>query len=257
MNSNIERAVELISKSKYIVAFTGAGISTDSGIPDFRSPGGLWERFDPQEYATLKSFLNHPEKFWSMHEELTKTVLQSKPNDAHRFLVELEKLGKLKSIITQNIDFLHSRAGSQRIIKLYGSGEEAICLSCNKTYLYSEFEKLIQERGIPPRCPVCKGLIKPNVVLFGEPLPDGVYNKASTEVSQSDLLIVIGSSLSVYPAALIPQQAVRTNTKIIIMNRNSTPLDSYADIVIRGSAAEISKTLIHELSLKTSKKVET
>ncbi|MHA1215235.1 MAG: NAD-dependent protein deacylase [Candidatus Hodarchaeales archaeon] len=247
MKSKIKLASDLITKSNYIVAFTGAGISTESGIPDFRSPGGLWERFDPQEYATYSSFLRHPESFWSMHRELTRTVLESQPNDAHKFLVELEKLGKLKAVITQNVDFLHSRAGSKRVLELHGSGEKATCLSCKKSYHYTEVEKMIDEGGIPPKCPVCQGLIKPNVVLFGEPLPDQVFNEANNEILQSDLLLIIGSSLSVYPAAFLPQQAIRIGSKILIINRRPTYLDIHADVVIHGSAGKISKVLIEKL----------
>ncbi len=237
---SITAAAQLIHLSKYIVVFTGAGISTESGIADFRSPGGLWSRYNPSEYANYSAFLKHPEKFWKMHKELSETVFAAEPNLAHTTLASLEKdYKKVKTIITQNIDFLHLRAGNTKVLEIHGSGQTANCLSCQTEFQYTDIQKLLDEGQDVPRCNKCDGLIKPNVVLFGEQLPFEVLQQARDEVSAADLLIIIGSSLTIYPAATLPSMALSTGTKIIVINVEPTPIDNDADVVIHEKAGVV------------------
>lgn len=247
-DDKIKQAAELIKNSDSIVAFTGAGISVESGIPDFRSPGGLWERYNPQEYAEYSTFLTHPEKYWTMHKELRKMVVNAQPNPAHIALVTLEhEYGKLKAVITQNIDFLHSRAGNSKVLEIHGSGQTSRCLSCKKEFYYTEIEILLDTGQLPPRCPQCDGLIKTNTVLFGEQLPYDVLEQAREEIIAADMLIVIGSSLSVYPAASLPSMAIQSGSRLLIVNMERTPMDIYADVVMRGKAGVIMSEILIEL----------
>jgi len=239
LSNKIEKAAQLISNANNIVAFTGAGISTESGIADFRSPGGLWERFDPAEYAEYRAFLTHPEKYWTMHKELSHIVLSADPNLAHIALADLElKFGKLKTVITQNVDFLHSRAGNTKVLELHGSGQTARCLSCSEEFYYTVIQEMLEKGITVPRCPQCDGLIKTNTILFGEPLPYGVLEQAHNEIQSSDLLIVVGSSLTIYPAAALPTVAFKNGIPLIIINIEPTPLDKYADVVIHERAGD-------------------
>lgn len=236
----IKQAAELIKNSNYIVAFTGAGISVESGIPDFRSPGGLWEKFNPNEYATYSTFLSHPEKYWTMHKELREMVIEAQPNPAHNALATLEhEYGKLKSVVTQNVDFLHSRAGNTKVLEIHGTTQTSHCLSCDKTFYFTEVEEMLDQGQLPPSCPKCNGLIKTNTILFGEQLPYDVLEQSREEIKAADLLIVIGSSLTVYPAAALPSIAVQTGSGLIIVNKEITPMDTYADVAIRGMAGVI------------------
>jgi len=242
-----KQAAKIIKSKSYIVAFTGAGISVESGIPDFRSVGGLWEKYNPNEYAEFSAFLKTPEKFWTMHSELSDLVTSAEPNPAHLALATLEERGKLKTIITQNIDFLHQRAGNTRVLELHGSGETASCLSCGKQFNRIDVEKII-ETVIVPRCPTCNGLIKPNVVLFSEPLPSNVFEEAKQELLLADLLIVVGSSISVFPAATLPYITNQTGAPVIVVNDEPTPLDFLASVVIHGKAGEIFPQIIEALN---------
>ena len=248
IKEKIKTASSIIYSSNYIVVFSGAGMSTESGIPDFRSPGGLWSRYDPREYADYSAFLTHPEKFWTMHKELSQTVLEASPNLGHKSLVTLEKeYRKLKAIITQNIDFLHSRAGNSNVLELHGSAQTASCLSCGTEFNYTDIQKQLDEGKEVPLCPKCEGLIKPNVVLFGESLPSNVFQQAIDEISSADLIIIIGSSLTVYPAAALPSMALNTGARIIIINVEATMMDHQADVAIHGKAGEILPQILEEL----------
>lgn len=244
----ITQAAELIDQANYIVAFTGAGISVESGIPDFRSPGGLWTRFDPNEYATISTFLKHPEKYWTMHKELRSTVLKAQPNSAHLALAVLEhEFGKLKAVITQNVDFLHTRAGNSVVLELHGTTRIYHCISCKAEYEYTEIDTFLATGQLPPRCPQCKGVIKSNTILFGESLPFNIYQSAREETTKADLFIVIGSSLLVYPAASLPSLAVRNGSRLIILNMEPTFVDSEADVVIHAKAGGILPKILSEL----------
>lgn len=252
----IRQAAELIKKSNYIVAFTGAGISVESGIPDFRSPGGLWERYDPNEYANYSVFLTHPEKYWRMHLELREMVINAQPNPAHDVLATLEhEYGKLKSIVTQNVDFLHSRAGNSKVLELHGTTQTSRCLSCNSEFYYTEVEEMLDQGQIPPRCQ-CNGLIKTNTILFGEQLPYDVLTQAREEIISADLMMVIGSSLTVYPAAALPSVAIETGSRLLIVNRERTPMDIYADVVVRGKAGRLLPIILSKFEELGDQKVK-
>ena len=240
----IKRAIELVANSSRIVALTGAGISVDSGIPDFRSEGGLWERYDPHEYATIESFNQNPTKFWTMGRELAETILQAKPNSAHLGLSKLESDKKLIGIITQNIDNLHQAAGSKRIVELHGNYLRAYCTKCSKEFVGDAVHQRVVNGEIPPKCDDCKGVLKSEAILFGEPLPETAMEEAVELCRQTDLMLVIGSSLTIYPAAFLPQLAKNAGAKIVLVNLEGTNRDDVADIVIRGRATEIIPKLV-------------
>jgi len=238
--SAIEKAAGLVRSARHAVAFTGAGISTPSGIPDFRSAQtGLWERDDPMEVASLTSFLHTPERFFNWLRPLARTSIAANPNPAHFALADLEKTGHLKAVITQNIDDLHTRAGSQIIFELHGSLRSLSCLVCHHSYSAQEFLPEFIESGIPPTCSVCHALLKPDIVLFEEGLPANTWYQAEAHARQADLMIVIGSSLTVTPAAYIPQVAVESGAQVIIINRTPTYLDKIATVRLPLDVAEV------------------
>ena len=227
-----------------MVALTGAGISTPSGIPDFRSPGsGLWEKVNPMLVASLFSFRLRPRAFYDWARPLAKKLLEAEPNPAHCALAELEERGLLKAVITQNIDSLHQRAGSKRVLELHGHLREATCLKCRKIVPAQGLIEGFIESGEAPRCP-CGGLLKPNVVLVGELLPRWVLLEAWGEAERCDLMLVVGSSLEMAPASEIPRVAQRYGAKIVIVNYQETYMDSLADVVIREDVAEVLPRII-------------
>jgi NAD-dependent deacetylase len=231
MNNGIAQAAEILKNSGMNVALTGAGISTPSGIPDFRSPGsGLWEKFDPVEVATIDAFIHNPSKFYELMTPLGEMLRKAKPNPAHIALAQMEKQGKLNTVITQNIDNLHQRAGSDNVLELHGNGERAHCYKCGRKYEVDEMSARIED-GVP-RCE-CGGLIKPDVVLFGEPLPFEALSRAEHDSKQCGAMIIVGSSLTVAPASLLPQLALQYNAKIIVLNLQRTYIDTRADVVLR------------------------
>ena len=244
------KAAEIIKKSNYIVVFTGAGCSTESGIEDFRSEGGLWSRYDPSIYASYYYFLQDPSKFWQMHKELEEIVENAEPNFTHLAVTKLEKMGKIKAIITQNIDMLHQKAGSgqygAKIFELHGSYGTLECIKCGKEFHYKE----IDTKNVPFPVHNCdsKGYIKPKVVLFGESLPPGVLDGAMNECRNCDCFLMIGSSLVVSPANFMPSIAKEYGAQVIFINRDNTVMDSLADIFLKGSSEEIFKKLIHIIS---------
>jgi NAD-dependent deacetylase len=240
----IERARKLVASSNKIVALTGAGISVDSGIPDFRSEGGLWQRYDPHEYATIESFNRNPTKFWTMGRELAETILQAKPNSAHKGLSKLESNKKLIGIITQNIDNLHQAAGNKRIVELHGNYLRAYCTNCSREYVGEEVHQRVVNGEIPPKCDSCQGILKSEAVLFGEPLPEKAMGEAVELCRKTDLMLVIGSSLTIYPAAFLPQLAKNAGAKIILVNLEGINRDNVADIVIKGRATDVIPKLV-------------
>jgi len=233
----IRQARELVAGATKISALTGAGISVASGIPDFRSEGGLWKRYDPLEFATYDSFLNDPGKFWTMGRELAEVFLKAKPNTAHQSLARLEEKGRLIGVITQNIDNLHQAAGSKNVIELHGSYLKAYCLSCGKLYVGETVHRRVAQGEIPPTCDDCGGVLKSEAVLFGEPLPQDAMTKAVKVCRATDLMLVIGSSLQVYPAAFLPHLAKKSGAKVIIIDLEGRM--DVADIIIRGQATEV------------------
>ncbi len=239
LKSEIKKAKELVINADKISAFTGAGISVDSGIPDFRSEGGLWKRYDPLEHATLESFMRDPTKFWTMGRELAETIIKAEPNAAHLALVKLENQGKLTGVITLNIDNLHQSAGNKDVIELHGNYLCAHCIKCKTEYFEKKVHESVAQGEIPPKCEKCGGILKSEAILFGEPLPKEPMAKAVELCRNTDLMIVIGTSLTVYPAAFLPQLAKNTGAKVILINLEGTHKDDVADIVLRGRATEI------------------
>ena len=236
-----QKVAELIINAKKIVVFTGAGISTESGIPDFRSPGGIWSRFDPDDF-TYQKFVSDPEarkKQWQMLGEGHLTTL-AEPNLAHYAIAELYQLGKLDCVITQNVDNLHQKAGvpAEIVFELHGNMQIAVCLSCGRQYPFEQIKLRLDKGEKIPDCEVCHGILKPNAVFFGEPLPQDVLEEATKRSLNSDLFIVIGSTLIVYPAAYMPVYARQGGAKLVIINLSSTPMDGEASVLIRAKAGE-------------------
>ena len=240
----ISEAAEVIVASNYIVSFSGAGISTESGIADFRSKDGLWSRYDPSIYASYQYFQRDPSKFWEMHKELEDILNEAEPNPAHYGIAELEKLGKLKAVITQNIDMMHQKAGSgsmeAKIYELHGSYGIYECIQCKEEFNLNEVDT---KRVKYPVCE-CSGYIKPKVVLFGESLPYGVLEGAIDECRKADCFIMVGSSLLISPANFLPSVAKEYGAKLIFINRENTVMDDLADIFLIGKAGEIFTKLL-------------
>lgn len=226
-----------------VVVFTGAGISTESGLADFRSPGGIWDRFNPAEF-TIQKFTSSAEsrrKFWQFYRENWKVSRGVKPNRAHLAVAALEKMGKLNVVVTQNIDGLHQAAGNspEKVLEVHGTMWKVGCLSCGHTSPWEDFFQLLEEEKEVGNCHQCGGLLKPATVSFGQSLPVDVLDEAQHQCRQCSLLLCIGSSLAVYPAARLPEIARSTGAKLVIVNREPTPLDSIADLTIRGEAGEV------------------
>ncbi|MDX2138384.1 MAG: NAD-dependent deacylase [Chloroflexota bacterium] len=241
----IDQAARMLHEAQYVVAFTGAGISTPSGIPDFRSASsGLWENVDPMAVASIFGFRANPKAFFDWVYPLAQLTLQAEPNPAHVALVRLERAGKLKGVITQNIDMLHQRSGIQTLYELHGHFDEATCTHCFTTYAGRPIlERFIADHQVP-RCPQCRGVLKPNVILFGEQLPVQVLRAAQEMARKADLMLIIGSSLEVAPASDIPLLAKRRGAKLIMINREATSVDHEASVIIHGDAALVLPEII-------------
>ncbi len=241
MEKLLNQAAEIIYNSKSTLALTGAGISVESGIPDFRSAGGLWSRFDPEEYATITAFRENPEKIWNMLREMEELVEQAKPNDAHLGMGELESMGFLHCIITQNIDNLHQAGGAKNVIEYHGNSSSLSCLWCGNRYSVEE------KRGeYPPKCQ-CLKILKPDVIFFGEAIPVDALNRSFQLAGAAQALMVVGTSAAVSPANTIPVVAKQNGAKIIEINKERTHLtDSVTDVFLQGGAGEIIKALVAE-----------
>lgn len=227
--SALESAATLLKNARYAVAFTGAGISTPSGIPDFRSPvSGLWTHTDPLEAASLTTFRCNPEKFYAWLHPLAVRIAAAQPNPAHMALARLEETGFLQAVITQNIDQLHQQAGSHSVIQLHGSMEQFICPVCEKVYPGASFHNSFIENHITPACPGCHVVLKPDITLFEEGLPVTAWEQACAHAHQADLMIIVGTSLEVFPASMIPRLALDAGAQIIINNRSVTSLHPLA-----------------------------
>jgi NAD-dependent deacetylase len=253
MEKKIIKVAQMIAAAKKVVIFTGAGVSTESGIPDFRSPGGLWTRFDPDDF-TIDKYLRSGEtrrKMWKILLE-GGLMANARPNAAHRAIAELEKMGKLSSIITQNIDNLHQKAGNDPafVHELHGNMQFMICLDCAKRYPVDTLIEEISSADYVPECKNCGGILKPDVIFFGEALPHKALQSATEEAQECDLFIIIGSSLVVYPAAYMPVYAKRARAGIVIINLDSTQLDYIADVIIHHSAGETMTMILNRLNSK-------
>jgi NAD-dependent deacetylase len=249
MSDLIQRAIGLIAEARHAVALTGAGLSTPSGIPDFRSPDtGLWANYNPMEIATVHAFRHHPEDFFKWIRPLTRQMAAAQPNPAHRALAQLEQSGRLATIITQNIDGLHQRAGTTDVVELHGNIYTATCIRCYRAFASDIFLRALIEEGHIPMCPICGHVLKPNVILFGEALPVQALMAAKRAVNQCDLLMVVGSSLEVSPAADLPVAALAHQARLIILNREPTHLDQQADVVIASNVAEVLPAIVAGLA---------
>lgn len=245
--SEIKKAVDIIMHFSPGTVLTGAGISVDSGIPPFRGSGGLWEKYDPEEYVSISGFRRNPEKIWKLYIELGKLLLHSKPNPGHIALAEMEKRGYLNGIITQNIDGLHFRAGSAKVVEFHGSSDRAVCMKCFKTFLLDE-NKLSE---LVPRCD-CGEILKPDIVFFGELIPRSAVLESQVLIESSKFILVAGTSAFVYPANQLPLQAKKRGGKIIEINTEATPLSEVADVSIFGSTSVILPELAKFLPDKTN-----
>ena len=244
---SIAKAVQLFQKAERIVTFTGAGISTESGLSDFRSPGGLWSRFRMVTYQEFLSSAEGRKEYWAMRRELIPELLRARPNKAHKGLAELEKMGKMEAVITQNIDGLHQDAGSSKVLELHGTNRTASCLNCGKQWPIDLVQKQLVEGNLDPHCDTCSGLIKPDTVSFGQAMPQDVMAAAFALAGKCDLLLMIGSSLEVHPAASIPPTASENGGKLIFINRSSTPYDHLASLFFSESAGEIMSRIVNML----------
>jgi len=234
----IEFAAELLRSARHAVALTGAGLSTPSGIPDFRSEGsGLWSRDEPMEVASLSTFRTAPERFFQWFRPLARQIYEAQPNPAHLALARLEQAGRIHSVITQNIDILHQKAGSQCVIEMHGSLSTLTCTACFRQVASAAYVGKFSDTGFIPRCTHCNAILKPDVILFGEQLPHRPWVEAQRQARGCDLMLVAGSSLEVLPVARLPMQALDRGAHLIIINNSPTYLNVRADLVLEEDVA--------------------
>jgi NAD-dependent deacetylase len=234
-----ERLAELIRERQPCVVLTGAGVSTESGIPDFRSAGGIWAQYDPMEYATIDAFRRDPEKVWDFYSKRLGVLTEAEPNPAHVALAEVERAGLVEAVITQNVDRLHTAAGSRDVIEVHGSIAAAVCLACGRR------EERVRELLPLPRCVDCAAVLKPGVVMFGELLPVEAIDRATVLAQSAALLLVVGTSLEVWPVAGLPDETLAHGGKLAIVNREATAYDARAELVIHASAGEVLSGLMN------------
>jgi len=247
VDEKIKKIVDLILGAEYCVVLTGAGISTESGIPDFRTPRkGLWEKL-PAEAFSAGAFRVNPKGLYKHGMAMFRELLAAKPNSAHKMLAILEKRGFLKAVITQNIDGLHHKAGSKKVFEIHGHLRTGTCMKCGKKYSLEVIMKKLKEGGLPPRCNECKGPIKPDVVLFGDGLPPEEYSKSLDVARRCDLMLVLGSSLVVTPANDLPAVALGSGAKLVIMNKMATGYDREAEVVIHEPLGKTAEAILKEL----------
>jgi NAD-dependent deacetylase len=246
---HLDEAARLMARSRHTIALTGAGISVDSNIPAFRGAQGLWDRYDPMEYAHIGAFRANPERVWGMLRELGAIIEGSEPNAGHHALCRLEAMGRLHAVITQNVDGLHRRAGSRRVIEFHGSGDRLVCLAGHGPFERSE--TVIE--ATPPTCGVCGTVLKPDVVFYGEPIPQHAVLAAQKEVRRADLVLVLGTSAEVAPASDIPAAAKDRGASVIEINLEPTRLTgSVTDVSLLGSTTTILPKLVDILERSPS-----
>lgn len=238
----IERAGAAIKDADSVVGFTGAGVSTESGIPDFRSPGGIWDRFDPREF-TIQRLRNQPVDYWENRLEMRAAMdfdwEDVEPNPAHEAFADLESMGRLTALITQNVDGLHQAAGSENVLELHGTRREAKCLGCGVRCPIDTLDEKLDTGELPPTCDACGGLLKRATISFGEQLPQDVLRESRRAAADADVFLVAGSSLTVEPAASLPRTAAREGATVIVVNLDPTDFDERADVVLHGKAGEV------------------
>ncbi|MCH9045459.1 MAG: Sir2 family NAD-dependent protein deacetylase [SAR324 cluster bacterium] len=254
MSDPMDKLIALTRQAGRIVVFTGAGISTESGIPDFRGPGGVWEKYDPNDFH-IDRFLASAEsrrRYWQRSTDMYNQILLARPNAAHQAVLALERMGKLGAVITQNIDGLHQAAGtaSDQVIELHGSTLYISCLSCGSRHDRATFQPKVSPAGDAPDCAQCGGLMKPATISFGQMLIPETLARAGEETDACDLFLVIGSSLVVYPAAEFPIRAIRGGAPLAIVNRQETPHDPYATVVLNDSAGEVMSGVMAALGVE-------
>jgi NAD-dependent deacetylase len=246
----VQKAAALLRDAQKAVALTGAGVSEPSGIPDFRSPGsGLWEKVDPMAVASIHSFMYEPGAFYGWIRPLANIMRSAEPNPAHLALARMETAGSLSAIITQNIDMLHSRAGSHEVYEVHGHLREATCIQCYQVVEAQPYIDRLVESGEIPRCPVCGGALKPNAILFGEQLPAHAVLAAERAARTCDVMLIAGTSLLVTPIADLPRLALSRGARLILVNLEPTYVDRRADVVIHANVAEILPCLAAELEV--------
>ena len=237
----IQRLAEEIVAAKKVVALSGAGMSVESGIASFRGKGGLWEKYNPEEYGHISTLRHHPEKAWIMLREMHLEINKAKPNRGHLALAELEKIGHLSSVITQNVDGLHHVAGSKNVIEFHGNLLSVLCMDCGHSVPSTE----ISLENIPPICTKCGGPVKPDAVFFGEAIPPDALSGADKESRTCDLMIVVGTSAAVYPAASMPEIAKNAGAKVVEINPSDTPLTGMvSDYIIKGPSGEVLEMVV-------------
>jgi NAD-dependent deacetylase len=251
MEQSIKNGAEMIRDAGAVLVFTGAGLSTESGIPDFRSPGGVWDRYDPSDFYFQRIISDEEvrERYWEMSREFYGGMKDALPNRGHMAIKEMEDAGKLLAVVTQNIDSLHHKAGNspERIIEIHGTAFSVSCLSCGKKYDREKIERRLDTGVKVPYCDDCSGILKPDTVSFGQAMPEDKMAEAFRHAGNCDLCIVLGSSLVVYPAASVPVHAVGCGAKLMIINRDGTPQDERADLVIHASLGETLGRIMEEV----------
>jgi NAD-dependent deacetylase len=242
VTGQVGAVADLIRSRQPCVVLTGAGISTESGIPDFRSPSGIWRQYDPMEYATISAFRRDPVKVWEFYALRLRALTGAEPNAGHRALARLERRGLVRAVVTQNIDGLHQRAGSHDVIEVHGSIRSASCLACRTRVSLAEVVEALEAATAPP-CPQCGEILKPDVVMFGELLPVDAIDRAFALAAEAGLLLVVGSSLEVHPVAGLPDETMSSGGALAIVNRGPTPYDGRAAVRIEGGAGETLEAL--------------
>ena len=244
---SVARLAELVRERGPVVVLTGAGISTESGIPDFRSPTGIWADYDPQEYATIDAFRTDPVKVWQFYALRFRALTEAEPNAGHVALAELEQIGSVQAVVTQNIDLLHERAGSREVVEVHGSIRTSSCPTCRARYALEDVLPLVEQGGAP-RCAACGAVLKPDVVFFGELLPERAIDRAFALARAARLLLVVGSGLEVWPVSMLPEETARAGGAVAIVNRGPTTYDAEAVLKIEGGAGETLAALVRALS---------
>jgi NAD-dependent protein deacetylase/lipoamidase len=237
VEQDVRRLADLVRARQPCVVLTGAGISTESGIPDFRSPTGIWAQYDPMEYATISAFRRDPVRVWEFYAPRFEALTRAEPNEGHRALAELEGRGLVRAVVTQNIDTLHERAGSREVVEVHGSIREAECVACGERVSLADVIALLRDRSAPP-CPRCGSILKPGVVMFGELLPVPAIDRAFDLAGEASLLLVVGSSLEVHPVAALPGTTLAAGGEVAIINRGTTPYDRQASLKLDAGAGE-------------------
>lgn len=245
----IRAAAEMIEKANFVVALTGSGLSVDSGVPDFRGKGGLWSWYEPSVYASLESFLDDPSRFWEMVQDILPVFAAAQPNPAHLALAEMEKMGRIQLFLSQNIDELLERTGCNKVVKIHGNLLNTTCIDCGTRFRTVEVAKSIRGVGAPT-CPDCHGRLKPDVILFGEPLSARDYKNAKESALKCDVMLVIGSSLGVYPMAQIPVIAKKNGSDVVLFDVNPKTGLEVATVVCRGKASDTIPALLEECKVQ-------